>query len=89
MKIYYANSNLEIIRTIFDKDDFTTEVVIGYPYSMLEVDEIDPVNKANCNDVARIQKRKDINGLQKYHMIDNAGVIELHKRDGWEEYHPE
>lgn len=53
MKVLYRNDNGSILQTIFDKDYFSTSITINVPYTILEIDEVIPNNKASCLELSR------------------------------------
>jgi len=82
MKIYYSQSSGEIIKIVSQFREFWTDIKISYPYSVLEIDEIDPENKELCSDLKGVQGQVDVNGDAKYYMSGG----ELYERDNWESY---
>jgi len=66
---------------MWDSDVFKFQNTIQVPWSTLEIDEIDPDNKAICRDLVIYGYEKDAYGLNKYY-IENG---ELHVRENWQQ----
>ena len=79
MKLFY-NSD-KIYYSVTDKDVFFFTHSTNLPLTELEIDEIDPENKAICLDLIRYGNTQTVNeaGETKYY-IENG---ELNVRDNW------
>lgn len=88
MKILYDNTNGKIYYSVYDTDWFKFSHSTNIPLTEFTVDEINPDNKAICQDLRKYgnQHRLDINGNPKYYMHDNLGVWELHEKTDWQEH---
>lgn len=82
MKILF-DDNGKIHDAVYDKDWFAFTHSHNFTVNEFEIDEVDPYNKEICHELYHRLSRVDVNGLQKYHMVDNAGEWELYERDGW------
>jgi len=88
MKLLFNNLDGRIFYSVYDSEYFRFTHTTNIGLTEFEVDEIGTVNKITCRDLAYYgnDRRTDVNGDPKYHMVDNAGTWELHERDGWEEF---
>jgi hypothetical protein len=89
MKILFNSNNGKIFYPIYDKDIFSFAHTTKIPLTEFIIDEVAPDNKDICADLFKYTNKIDIDGDDKYYMLDNAGTWELHDKDGWEEYIPE
>jgi hypothetical protein len=62
---------------IYGSDWFAYSSTDGY--SLYEIDEVDPVNKELCYELARITRYRDAEGDGKYKIIDGV----LQEKEGW------
>lgn len=89
MKVYYANEQVNgkhnIIRVVLDSAAFLMEVNIGYPCSMMTIDEIVPDNKAICRSLVTDLRKVDVEGESRYYILLEGEDPVLHEKDGWEE----
>jgi hypothetical protein len=92
MILYYlpqSTYNGQILYAIYDKDVFSSDLsTANQDYQEFTIDEVAPDNKPVCLDIAKTLNKEDVNGDGKYYIFDNAGVAELHEKDGWIEYNP-
>jgi len=79
MKIVYLQ-NGKITTCVYDRDWFMFDNQ-GAVTSTLEIDEIDPDNKALCLDLVRTQGKVDESGDPKYMVTEG----ELMEKEGWVE----
>lgn len=91
MKVYYLNAEYQpgkhrILAANFDRDEFSWNNTINVPYSILEIDEVDPENKDACIDLVRMHGLSDINNEGKYYIDEDGDLCVV---DGWEEYKEE
>lgn len=91
MKILYNQTDGRIFYSVYNTDYFKFTHTTNIPLTILEIDEIDPNNKAVCLDLAKYGNawKNDIDGNGKYYMQNDSGVWNLYSRDNWEEYIPE
>lgn len=80
MKVYYSDVGRDVFKALYDVEAYMWIDKIAAPHSMLEIDEVDPDNKALCADIYAYQGYVDNDGQSKYY-VDGG---ELYERDGWE-----
>ena len=85
MKVYrenteFAAGKFRIIIANLDKDDYSWKNTINVPYTVIEIDEVDPDNKVNIIDVAKSATILDSSGEGKYYINSLDEVVE---KDGW------
>lgn len=86
MRLTFDANTGYIIQTVYDRDIFSTKALSGAAaFTDFDIDEVAPNNKDLCFDLARSLGRTDNQGRQKYYMVNNAGIWELHETDGWTE----
>ena len=85
MKILYNTQDGRIFYTVYDVDFFKFTHTTNIPLETFEIDEIDPENKNICIDLVRTKGKTDIDGDNKYYIINN----ELQENEGWEEHYEE
>ena len=89
MRLIYTTDALStgqrpVMNAVADSDWFYFTHTIQVPISTIEIDELDPDNKALCIDLKGTQGRYDAQGRTKYHIVDG----ELHVNDDWQEAEP-
>jgi hypothetical protein len=82
MKVLYRESDGRIFYCVYDADWFKFAHSTNIELATLEIDEVDPDNKAICRDLATTQSKRDINGNPKYYISEG----DIYERENWEEY---
>lgn len=82
MNLYYLQSEYQpskhrIVKAVYEADDFKFDTGTLSPFSVLTIDELDPVSKSLCFDLIRTVGRVDLDGENKYHINDQGALIEL------------
>ena len=81
MKLFYNTATGNIIQALKNQDVFWQEDSINVAYSILEIDELSPDNKALCIDIIKTQGKRNSEGEPKYFVSSG----ELYETDNWEE----
>lgn len=81
MKLLYNNTDGKIFYAVPDKDLFWFTHSTNIPLAELDIDEVDPTNKAICLDLVRTCNKVDDAGLGKYYLSGG----QVMQRDGWVE----
>jgi hypothetical protein len=87
MKLFYLQAEYlpgkhRIAAAVYDADLFRFDEGTLSAFDTLEIDEVDPDNKALCLDLARTVNRADEAGEPNYH-VNGSG--ELMEKEGWQE----
>lgn len=82
MKVLYNATDGKIFYAVYDKDWFSFSHTTNIALTERTIDELDPLNKALCLDLYRMQGRVDVAGENKYH-VDGMG--QLVEKVGWQE----
>lgn len=73
----YAPSKHRIVKAVYDSEVFKFDTGTLSPFSVLTIDELDPVSKGLCFDLVRTCGRVDMDGENKYHVNAQGALIEL------------
>lgn len=77
MNIYYLQSTRRIVKVVYDSEVFKFDTGTLSPFSVLTIDELDPVSKSLCFDLIRTCGRVDLDGENKYHVNAQGALIEM------------
>lgn len=82
MNIYFLQSEYQpskhrIVKAVYDSEVFKFDTGTLSPFSVLTIDELDPVSKGLCFDLIRTCGRVDMDGENKYHVNAQGALIEL------------
>lgn len=73
----YQPSKHRIVKAVYEADVFKFDTGTLSPFSVLTIDELDPVSKSLCFDLIRTCGRVDLDGENKYHINAQGALIEL------------
>ena len=79
----YTSDKHTIYHAVYDRDWFSFSHSVNIPLLELTIDEVDPDNKAVCQDIVRRIKQTDVDGEHKYYIDDQGQLCE---NVGWGEY---
>jgi len=87
MRLYYLQSQYvsnkhKVVKALYDDEVFRFNEGVLSPFYVLNIDEVDPFNKALCLDLVRTANKVDEAGEGKYYI--NSGGI-LMEKEGWVE----
>lgn len=85
MKIHYLQSEYAVgkhrlVQALYDSEVFKSDASVLSPHWILNIDEIDPANKALCMDLAKTVNKVDAQGEGKYY-VNASG--QLMQKEGW------
>ena len=82
MKLLYNAVDGKIFYAVYDSDWFKFSHSTHIALTEKAIDEVDPENKALCQDISRSLNKVDVSGNAKYYIDGDGDIAEV---DGWEE----